>query len=1290
MHWLDGSISLDENLISGRVSGGSNGENSDSNQSKTSLKAKRRRLAHYKLSSRLDRKSSRGMIYENEELRLRTININAEVERGQSDIKRLRRENEQLRREIWTLRDECDRLNKRFKAKLLDHDHACNARHSVCSGGGRGSGHICDSNCNSDDSDSCDTCKGNDDQCSDECCTGGSCPQLATKQPIIEFAPDTPTTTTATRSDMANFVVKSAGANSESVPNLHQAFDHLSVVSEETMSNADQHTHVPHNELLHIYTSDGGGSQMTLPSLVGPLTPLTPIEQVANQLNDLQAVVPPLSYFENVLQDHMGSNIGNTPNTSSPTSKLMRHTNGWDYKLQSPFAHRKISTGASPPALQIATPLTQNSTQQQQQQQRLAPPQLLTTFVPTIVAPPASNESTASPSSHTVSAPSAQQSNATVIETVAITTTPSNALPTLNSPRHFFAPLKPRLKINTTLANKALTGDVNVPAESTPISTPTTLAADAESSGCHNCEPPDLYVHNGLASPYQHQALTATGADNAVPPPIPQRGSSSQVSPQHRARVQRQQQQQLLAPQQQYLQPHQHTHQHQQQHQRLPQQQQHQQQSPPALSQSSLITITVTVDDADEVAAGVDAAAACGEDAAIAADIPLNTHASTAALINTPQRLQAPFQAVPKLAALQSLAALPTVFVAQPNAVITKLSEPIYATAQKRCKNLLIAPAVTKPLMAAAINTNKRLTPTTSNRSSATATPVHSPLLQSTPTSMSKAILVDSQSQTESVNLETILNDIQAISEDILAIQLDKRRENDNVINKSLEQEDKNKKPYRSEMNLTLQYDGANQVAVAANTTATATQTSFSSSGKGNNRCTRSLEREHTDSPSPHIPDAMVPFPDKRTYIGFDQLNNEACLELPPTSVANMQRPPLPPVAGVAKQTQPPTPPARGFPSPLNIRCAGVARATPVAIPQPPTDETAGAQLIKPMTLGFAPNKSQLYAAVANAAAKRAQYRAAMTHSLDAELNAAGATALSETSAADAANEALATEVARRKARRVSIVCGDSSTPDSPDPLNNTQLVRSQAQINLSGMQDGGTTNVNTNNSNIASATSQPNNGSCTDLQAVLLNPALRNLKQTSHSTPNSPHSVRRRSNSNTMSPNNGVADPTQPQSLSANTSPKHAANAHHRHTNSSCSNIAVAHQRKSSQDSTRTNAGEGATVEAVTGRSRCSRRHSDGTVASNAQRVSGTSGHHHHHHHHHPHTSSLLSNNLHHSHHSHQDSTSYSEHGSNSSASSRESSTSFSVRSHRRKISISSHTGGKIPWCGCWGNGCL
>lgn len=44
----------------------------------------RRRDVNLKPNRRLDRKSSRGMLYENEELRLRTININAEVERGNS------------------------------------------------------------------------------------------------------------------------------------------------------------------------------------------------------------------------------------------------------------------------------------------------------------------------------------------------------------------------------------------------------------------------------------------------------------------------------------------------------------------------------------------------------------------------------------------------------------------------------------------------------------------------------------------------------------------------------------------------------------------------------------------------------------------------------------------------------------------------------------------------------------------------------------------------------------------------------------------------------------------------------------------------------------------------------------------------------------------------------------------------------------------------------------------------------------------------------------------------------
>ncbi|XP_057651088.1 uncharacterized protein LOC130890783 isoform X2 [Diorhabda carinulata] len=71
-------------------------------------------------ATRLDRKSSRGMIYENEELRLKTININAEVESRQSDIKKLKKENEMLKKGLWYLRDEYDKLEKLIKDKKID------------------------------------------------------------------------------------------------------------------------------------------------------------------------------------------------------------------------------------------------------------------------------------------------------------------------------------------------------------------------------------------------------------------------------------------------------------------------------------------------------------------------------------------------------------------------------------------------------------------------------------------------------------------------------------------------------------------------------------------------------------------------------------------------------------------------------------------------------------------------------------------------------------------------------------------------------------------------------------------------------------------------------------------------------------------------------------------------------------------------------------------------------------------------------------------------------------------
>ncbi|XP_032596497.1 proteoglycan 4 isoform X7 [Drosophila grimshawi] len=936
MHWLDG-ISLDDNLISGRASG-SNGDNSDNNQRKSTqssspTKAKRRRHAHYKLNTRLDRKSSRGMIYENEELRLRTININAEVERGQSDIKRLRRENEHLRREIWTLRDECDRLNKRFKAKLSEHEFGgCRSSGGSgrrCSGGGRASAG-CDGN--SDDSDSCDTCRCEDDgQCSDECCQeSGSCASIKPPLPPEESN------------------AKALECNPPAMPdNQPMHFDHLSVVSEETLSNPEMMLSQPPEHQLMICTPDVNGSQSTLPSLVGPLTPLTPIELVANQLNDLQAMVPPLSYFENILAQHLGHNQVLTPtpelgtSSSTSTGKTMKHTNGWDYNLQSPFSQLKYSNASSP--------------------SRSPPPQPLTTFVPTgtLQALPriALN----------VPAPTAPGG---IIETVAITTNTTQQA--LNSPKHFFAPMKPRLKLNTELANR---GQDTLPPGSPPppLETATPLR-----------EPPDIFVNNALATPYQR--------------PGPK------ISP-----------------------------------------------------------------------------------------------------------------------------------------------------------------------------------------------------------------------QTDSVNLESILNDIETISEDILAIQLEKSRSRDNLISPSGQIKDNTKKPYRSEMNLYLQYDGTTPATSngTAITETTNTATSDSNSSHKLSSRARSLEREHTDSPAPHMPDPMAPFPEKCTYLGFEQINQTVSVQQSPSG----QKPPIGAKPNLPAKPPPPLPPAR----------------RPAQPTEPPPAPPAG----------LSPNKSHLYKSLASAAAaKRAIFRSTpsqLTRSLDVECTGGNEPAADEADPL-AVNED--DETAKRRARRVSIVCGEEQ----------------QAVVNGAVVCTAPT---------LPTATA-----SCIDLPSaaagVLQHPNIKAFRQMSHSTPSSPHSSRRRTNSNTMTGGN-------PEVSATSSAPPSTTHHHH-------------HRKESSDPAPMTTA--------TVSRTKCSRRHSEGTV-HNAHRISnssggggGAGGHHHHHTHHHQH-SSLISSNPHHSHHSHQDSnhetvTSLSDRNSNSFGSSRESSTSFSMRSNRRKISISSHTGGKIPWCGCWGNGCL
>ncbi|TDG45859.1 hypothetical protein AWZ03_007714 [Drosophila navojoa] len=1081
-------------------------------------------------SAKLDRKSSRGMIYENEELRLRTININAEVERGQSDIKRLRRENEHLRREIWSLRDECDRLNKRFKAKLSEHEYGgCRGSGGSgrrCSGGGRGSAG-CDGN--SDDSESCDTCRCDDDgHCSDECCQerGGSCVPI--KQPLPPEEPK----------------VQPADSNTSAKPDgqpMH--FDHLSVVSEETLSNPEMLQAQLPPEHLMICTPDLNSSQSTLPSLVGPLTPLTPIELVANQLNDLQAMVPPLSYFENILAHHQSPNTVLTPtpelgtSSSTTTGQTMKHTNGWDYNLQSPFSQRKYSNTSSP--------------------SRSPPPAPLTTFVPTstLQATPkiALNVPTTSGAGGN-------------IETVAITTNATQQA--LNSPKHFFAPIKPRLRLNTELANRGQ--DALPPGSPPPPHQQPEVAPPPR-------DPPDIFVNNALATPYQR--------------PGPR--LSPQVSPRHRARSHCQLHHQPC-----------HQHQHRQRHGQPslppPQQQQQQPHQHCALHRAVVNVAAAVGLGVAGGGGGGGGGGGCGGDGVGGANayggsvVDIYSAALAAAASAAAKSASAPPSPLP----------------------LTRCVTPVYATAQKGCHSSCIsARALTQPLMTVTTNTTRATTSPLRQSLKLTASAASCRPIAA----LSTSSIVDIGSQTDSVNLESLLNDIQTISGDILAIQLEKSKSRDNLMGNGNDKE--KSKPYRSEMNLYLQYDGTNPTISNA-TSSTMTTTVAASDSNGSQKLssrTRSLEREHTDSPAPHMPDPMAPFPEKCTYLGFEQINQAA--QMPPSPSG--QKPPLAVKPSLPAKPPPPLPPAR--------------RPPPVSMPTEPPPP--------PPVSGVAPNKSHLYKSLANAAAKRAIFRSAptqLTRSLDVEC--AGDEPAEPAGPAGTANEE--EDAAKRKARRVSIVCGEEQ------PLANGGLETTAGPAPTTTASCG----------DLTSATS-----------GALIHPAIKAFRQISHSTPSSPHSLRRCINSNTM---------TAGQAEAAATASAPPSTTHHHH------------HRKESSDP--------APMTATVSRTKCSRRHSEGTVHSGQHRISGSSGgaaggnggHHHHHSHHHQH-SSLISSNPHHSHHSHQDSnhetvTSQSDRNSNSFGSSRESSTSFSMRSNRRKISISSHTGGKIPWCGCWGNGCL
>lgn len=199
-----------------------------------------------------------------------------------------------------------------------------------------------------------------------------------------------------------------------------------------------------------------------------------------------------------------------------------------------------------------------------------------------------------------------------------------------------------------------------------------------------------------------------------------------------------------------------------------------------------------------------------------------------------------------------------------------------------------------------------------------------------------------------------------------MAIQLEKSKSRDNLLGNGSDKE--KGKPYRSEMNLYLQYDGTNPTIsnATSSTPTTAVAASSASESNGSQKLssrTRSLEREHTDSPAPHMPDPMAPFPEKCTYLGFEQINQAA---QGPQSPAGPKTP-LAVKPSLPAKPPPPLPPAR--------------RPPPVTMPTEPPPPP-------PPVSGVAPNKSHLYKSLANAAAKRAIFRSAptqLTRSLDVE-----------------------------------------------------------------------------------------------------------------------------------------------------------------------------------------------------------------------------------------------------------------------------------------------------------------
>lgn len=1147
----------------------------------------------------MDRKSSRGMIYENEELRLRTININAEVERGQSDIRKLRRENEQLRREIWSLRDEYDRLNKRFKANKYLPDSISEHAHSGSS---------------SDDSDSCDRCR-EEPEINDQCLLdhehdygnkqNDHFSSFSSRQQVLNYD-NYPQEELSFRSNCINeqrnssslpgigeaaatSATSSAAPSTTTIPdyadsndpskhpsdNLHVNFDHLSIVSEENLSNSDgnitqqlpntahNYCHQAHQQIKQTHPCfyydenfiEIDGARLSPSQCLGAMSlpdtalhrPVTPIEMVANQLNDLKSIVPPLSYFENIVQQHMGTTISDSC-TSTNTGDTAIPTNGWDYNIESPFLQSKFHS-------------SNNSS-------------------------PSSNSKTRLKTSNNVSIPNRSVEKTQQSSIASVVSTPSNSNEssdgTYKNLKHFFSPIKPRLKLDTTLATTVASSSSSYPlagsisASSIPLPPPPPLQYFERLHHLQTCDPPDIYVTNALASPYYPQSMSGTSLPSLLMPAVTQ----SEFS---------------------------------------------------VMQQSHNESIHETAQTKSQTSG--------------------QSLANTKENFKNSGNLQ---QIINEIGTISE-----DILHMQLNK--SKSQEKLNTDHQSfhKCSTGLSACACT-----------------TSTSQTATSYKQALPSLCSPNSNVSKA-------------------------------------PNPN-----------NHKPYRSEMNLLLSYKGTNPVIIplAKNTSNNDTNLNKNDNGNDNDNITAGgcistksdIERDSNSPSPPQLPTPMAPLPANLMYLGFDKLNQSvgrvttvslspqfppsSPLKLDEVSQLNTQRQvslisqklPSPPAAAAPDHTETPTATFAGAVDDnkfLPADVSGVLRISgeqdtflnPVLAISSPDLSTTPLATIAPLKRRiFSRQKedettSQITRSFDAADVSSARYGNDITEKQSKPLQQQ-----TEVSFADdvkgSSNEinnyesSSGSEPTKRKSsRRVSIVCHEEKDGEKCAQPDNTEDKKQQQQQ--------------------------------ADKFENLMPSIVVNLKH-SNSTPNSPHSTNRRCGGNTnsaLSVNSGASS-----SLHHHGHHHHHHHHHHHNRKLSQESVAVPEVRfptlaNSSVNSNPDNVSAAtiASPSQLTARYKCSRRHSEGTVSSvvggNANSIpavdggctrlstsTAAGGHNHHHHHHH-----------------HQDSnqetaTSLSERNSASLSSSRDSSTSLSMRSQRRKISVSSHTGGKIPWCGCWGNGCL